>query len=295
LPVKTNQKNIHSYAHLRRPEWLKVRLSSGQNFSDVRHLVSHQNLHTVCESARCPNIGECWSRRTATFMILGNVCTRSCTFCNIQVSKPTFYDLDEPRRVAEAVKNLNLNHAVITSVARDDLKDGGSFIFAETIRQIRAIHPECRIEVLIPDFKGNTANLDTVLEAKPDILNHNLETVERLQKALRVQATYQRSLSVLKHAKGRGFVTKSGIMVGVGESKEEIVQTFRDLREIGCDILTVGQYLPPTKAHYPLDRFYHPDEFKELKAIALQLGFRHVESGPMVRSSYHADEQSQSL
>lgn len=295
MPVKTNQKNIHRNAHIRRPEWLKVRLSSDQNFSDVRNLVSHQKLHTVCESARCPNIGECWSRRTATFMILGNVCTRSCTFCNIQVSKPTFYDLDEPRRVAEAVKNLNLNHAVITSVARDDLKDGGSFIFAETIRQIRTIHPGCRVEVLIPDFKGNTTNLDSVLEAKPDILNHNLETVERLQKALRVQATYQRSLSVLKHAKGGGFVTKSGIMVGVGESKEEIVQTFRDLREIGCNILTVGQYLPPTKAHYPLDRFYHPDEFKELKAIAIQLGFKHVESGPMVRSSYHADEQSHSL
>jgi lipoic acid synthetase len=224
-------------------------------------------------------------------MILGNICTRSCRFCNIQVGKPTEYDTDEPNRVAEAVKTLNLRHAVITSVARDDLTDGGAFIFAETIRKIRQLSPNCTVEVLIPDFKGNTNDLETVLEASPDILNHNLETVERLQKALRVQAFYSRSLSVLQHAKRLCFVTKSGIMVGVGETKDEIIRTFHDLRDIDCNILTIGQYLPPTKMHYPLDRFYHPDEFAELKQIALELGFRHVESGPLVRSSYHADEQ----
>jgi len=291
LPPKINKKNVTQNSQFRRPEWLKVRLGSGRNYTDIRSLVGKNNLHTVCESARCPNIGECWNRKTATFMILGNICTRSCTFCNIDVGKPKSYDLEEPKRVSEAVKKLNLRHAVITSVARDDLKDGGSFIFAETIRQIQAKQPKCSIEVLIPDFKGKIEDLDVVLDAGPDILNHNLETVERLQKPLRVQANYQRSLSILKHSKERSFVIKSGIMVGVGETKAEIIQTFKDLRNIYCDILTIGQYLPPTKMHYPMDRFYHPDEFKELKEKALSLGFTHVESGPLVRSSYHADEQ----
>ncbi len=291
MPVKTNQKNIKQNTRLRRPEWLKVRLGSGQNFSDVRNLVGDYKLHTVCESARCPNVGECWSRRTATFMIQGNVCTRSCTFCNITTGKPPVYNLEEPQRVGDAVKKLNLRHAVITSVARDDLKDGGSFIFAETIRKIRQQQPACTIEVLIPDFKGDLGALDIVLDAEPEILNHNLETVERLQAPLRIQAKYDRSLSVLKHAKNRGFITKSGIMVGVGETYDEIYQTFADLREINCNILTVGQYLPPTKQHYPMERFYHPDEFAEIKTKALLMGFTHVESGPMVRSSYHAEEQ----
>lgn len=248
-------------------------------------------LHTVCESARCPNIGECWSRKTATFMILGNVCTRSCTFCNITTGKPPVYDREEPQRVADAVMKLNLRHAVITSVARDDLKDGGSSIFAATIKKIREMQPGCTIEVLIPDFQGDPDALDIVLDAGPDILNHNLETVERLQRPLRVQAKYHRSLSVLKHAKEKNFITKSGIMVGVGETYDEIYQTFRDLRDVDCNILTVGQYLPPTKQHYPIERFYHPDEFTEIKENALAMGFTHVESGPMVRSSYHADEQ----
>ena len=291
MAKKTNPQNSARNTALRRPEWLKVRLGGGNNFSDVRELINDKNLHTVCESARCPNIGECWSRRTATFMILGNICTRSCRFCNIEVGKPVEYDLGEPLRVAEAVKKLNLRHAVITSVARDDLSDGGAFIFAETIRQIRQLHPSCSIEVLIPDFKGDPDDLDTVLDAGPDILNHNVETVERLQKELRVQAAYHRSLGVLRQAKQRGFVTKSGLMVGAGESKDEIIQTMRDLRAIGTDILTIGQYLPPTKQHYPMDRFYTPDEFAELKQIGLELGFTHVESGPLVRSSYHADEQ----
>jgi len=291
LPVKTNQKNIQQNSRLRRPGWLKVRLGSGQNFTDVRSLVGDNKLHTVCESARCPNIGECWSRKTATFMILGNVCTRSCTFCNITTGKPPVYDREEPQRVADAVMKLNLRHAVITSVARDDLKDGGSSIFAATIKKIREMQPGCTIEVLIPDFQGDPDALDIVLDAGPDILNHNLETVERLQRPLRVQAKYHRSLSVLKHAKEKNFITKSGIMVGVGETYDEIYQTFRDLRDVDCNILTVGQYLPPTKQHYPIERFYHPDEFTEIKENALAMGFTHVESGPMVRSSYHADEQ----
>lgn len=291
MPVKTNQKNIKHNIRLRRPEWLKVRLGSGQNFSDVRNLIGNNKLHTVCESARCPNIGECWSRKTATFMILGKVCTRSCTFCNIETGKPPFHDLAEPRRVADAVKKLNLRHAVVTSVARDDLKDGGSKIFAETIRKIKEQQPGCTIEVLIPDFKGDLKLLDIVLDPGPDILNHNMETVERLQRPLRIQAKYDRSLSVLKHAKSRGFITKSGIMVGVGETYKEIYQTLADLREIDCNILTIGQYLPPTRQHYPMERFYHPDEFAEIKNRALAMGFTHVESGPMVRSSYHADEQ----
>ena len=291
MAKKTDSANSIRNTALRRPEWLKVRLGGGNNFSSVRSLVNEKNLHTVCESARCPNIGDCWSRRTATFMILGNICTRSCRFCNIEVGKPVEYDLTEPLRVAQAVKKLNLRHAVITSVARDDLSDGGAFIFAETIRQIRSLHPSCSIEVLIPDFKGDSDDLDTVLAEEPDILNHNVETVERLQKELRVQATYRRSLGVLRQAKKRGFVTKSGLMVGAGESKEEIVQTMKDLRAVNTDILTIGQYLPPTKMHYPMQRFYTPDEFAELKQIGLELGFTHVESGPLVRSSYHADEQ----
>jgi lipoic acid synthetase len=291
LPVKINQKNIKQNIRLRRPEWLKVRLGSGQNFSDVRNLIGNNKLHTVCESARCPNIGECWSRKTATFMILGKVCTRSCTFCNIETGKPPFHDLAEPRRVDDAVKKLNLRHAVVTSVARDDLKDGGSKIFAETIRKIKEQQPGCTIEVLIPDFKGDLKLLDIVLDEGPDILNHNMETVERLQRPLRIQAKYDRSLSVLKHAKSRGFITKSGIMVGVGETYKEIYQTLADLRKIDCNILTIGQYLPPTRQHYPMERFYHPDEFAEIKNRALAMGFTHVESGPMVRSSYHADEQ----
>ncbi len=295
MAKKTNPLNIEQNIALRRPEWLKVKLGSNHEFTELRHLVKGSSLNTVCESARCPNLGECWGRGTATFMILGEICTRSCTFCNIDVRKPTEYDIEEPYRVGEAVKKLNLRHAVITSVARDDLSDGGASIFAETIRQIRQQAPGCSVEVLIPDFKGDFDDLDLVLDAEPDILNHNVETVKRLQKALRVQAFFERSVSVLDHAKKRGFTTKSGMMVGVGEEKEEIIQAMKELRNVGCDILTIGQYLPPTKMHYPLTRYYHPDEFKELKRIGLELGFKHVESGPLVRSSYHADEQISSV
>jgi len=291
LSKKQNPANSEINVRLRRPEWLKIRFGSTPNFTDVRGLINRQKLHTVCESARCPNIGECWSRRTATFMILGNICTRSCKFCNIGVGRPAEYDSDEPRRVAQAVKELNLRHAVITSVARDDLSDGGASVFAETVRLIHEMLPGCSVEVLIPDFKGDLHDLDTVLNAKPQILNHNLETVKRLQKDVRVQAQYDRSLSVLNHAKQRGFITKSGIMVGLGEQWDEIIEVLRDLRAVDCDIITIGQYLPPTKEHYPLDRFYSPQEFAELKRIALELGFKYVESAPLVRSSYHADEQ----
>jgi lipoic acid synthetase len=292
VPKKTDIVNIDQNTALRRPEWLKIKLGSDNNYSSVRKLMNRQKLNTVCESARCPNIGECWTRRTATFMILGNICTRSCKFCNITVGKPTEYDLEEPQRVAEAVENLQLRHAVITSVARDDLSDGGASIFANTIRKIHEYMPKCSVEVLIPDFKGDLQDLDIVLDASPQILNHNLETVERLQKPVRVQATYDRSLSVLEHAKSRGYITKSGIMVGLGENHEEIIQTMKDLRSIDCDIITIGQYLPPTKTHYPIDRYYTPQEFDELKEVGIELGFKHIESGPLVRSSYHADDQT---
>lgn len=289
MSKKKNPLNIIQNSSMRRPEWLRIKLGDNNNFSELRALVKEQRLNTVCESARCPNLGECWNRGTATFMILGNICTRSCTFCNIEVGKPLVYDLEEPERVAESVKALNLRHAVVTSVTRDDLSDGGASIFAETIRKIRQKKPGCTVEVLIPDMKGDTDDLDTILNARPDILNHNLETVERLQRALRVQATYKRSLFVLEYARKKGFVTKTGIMVGCGEEKEEIIQLMKDARAIDTNILTIGQYLPPSKQHYAIHRYYHPDEFKEFKEIGLELGFKHVESGPLVRSSYHAD------
>ena len=275
---------------MRRPDWLKVRFGSGETFQHVKRQVNGNQLHTVCESARCPNLGECWSRGTATFMILGNTCTRSCRFCNINVGKPTEYDLEEPARVAAAVKNMHVKHAVITMVARDDLRDGGAFIVAETIRKIKETVPECSIEALISDLKGKRDDLETVLAAKPDILNHNLETVRRLQKDLRVQARYDRSLKILEWARAAEFTTKSGIMVGVGERFNEIVEVMQDLRAVDCGILTIGQYLPPTKAHYPLHRYYTPAEFADLRELGFEMGFTHVESGPLVRSSYHAEE-----
>jgi lipoic acid synthetase len=290
MPRKTNPSNVIQNENVRRPEWLKVRLGSGGTFANVKSLISSNRLHTVCESARCPNQGECWSRGTATFMLLGNTCTRSCTFCNIRVGKPEAADPDEPARVAETIKQMNLKHAVLTMVARDDLKDGGAGIVAETIRQIREIVPNCSVEALISDLKGKKESLDIIVSANPDILNHNLETVKRLQKALRVQAQYNRSMQILDWAQRAGLIIKSGIMVGVGETFDEIVEVMSDLRSIGCGILTIGQYLPPTKAHFPLHRFYTPEEFADLKDLGFEMGFDHVESGPLVRSSYHAEE-----
>jgi len=276
----------------RKPDWLRAKLPSGPAYQATRRLVDDNKLHTVCQSAQCPNIGECWSRGTATVMILGNICTRSCNFCAIQTGRPTEYDLGEPARVAAAVAKMQLRHCVITSVARDDRPDGGAEAWAATIRAVRHARPTCAIEVLIPDLKGRTHDIDTILDAGPDILNHNLETVERLQKPVRVQARYDRSLSVLRHAKSRGFTTKSGLMLGIGERREEIAQAMRDLRAAGVDVLTIGQYLQPSQQHLPVDRWVTPEEFAEWKVFGLGIGFGVIESGPLVRSSYHADEQS---
>jgi len=281
----------------RHPDWLKARIGSGSEYQDLRRLLRTQNLNTVCEEARCPNLGECWDQRTATVMILGDTCTRACGFCAVKTGRPTWFDPDEPRRVAEAVAAMGLEHVVVTSVARDDLHDGGASVFAETIRRLRERCPGMGVEVLIPDFNGQEGPLRAVMEAGPDILNHNIETVERLQGLVRKRARYDRSLSVLARAKaqaaelGRAAYTKSSIMVGLGEEREELSQAFRDLRAVDCDILTLGQYLRPTLVHLPLVRYYHPDEFAEMKAEALGLGFRHVEAGPLVRSSYHARDQ----
>ena len=276
----------------RKPSWLRAKLPNGKDYAAVRKLVDGQKLHTVCQSAQCPNMGECWSRGTATMMILGNVCTRSCNFCAIQTGRPTELDLGEPARVAEAVAAMKLRHCVITSVTRDELKDGGAAVWAATIRAIRYRSPHTAIEVLTPDFRGKTEQIDIVLDAKPDIFNHNVETVERLQKPVRVQAKYRRSLDVLQHAGDRGFVTKSGIMLGLGEEKDEIAQTLRDMRSVGIKIVTLGQYLQPTQKHLPVARWVTPEEFDEWRLFGESIGFTKVESGPLVRSSYHADEQS---
>jgi len=272
-----------------------MRIPGGETYAAVRKRVDSHKLHTVCESAKCPNLGECWARGTATFMILGDVCTRSCGFCAVQTGRPNELDLAEPERVALAVKQMGLNYAVITSVARDELVDGGASVWAETIRAVRRENPHCRIETLIPDFKGHEASLETVLAARPDILNHNMETVRRLHARVRPQAKYERSLEVLKFAKARGFFTKSSLMLGLGEHAEELEEVLRDLRRVDLDILTMGQYLQPTPAHLPVARYLPPAEFAEWKARALEMGFRAVESGPLVRSSYHADEQSRLL
>ena len=275
----------------RRPEWLKIRLPLGEGYTQVRDLVVQNRLHTVCESARCPNIGECWGAGTATFMILGDICTRSCGFCAVKTGRPLGLDLDEPERLARAIQSLGLRHAVITSVNRDELADGGAGIFAACIRAVRRELPGCRVEVLIPDFQGNWDALQTVLDASPDILNHNTETVPRLYHRVRPQAKYARSLELLQRAKAQGAFTKSGIMVGIGETDAEIVDVIRDLRGVDCDVLTIGQYLQPTRDHLPVERFVEPARFARYREIALEMGFRYCESGPLVRSSYHAERQ----
>ena len=275
----------------RKPEWLKARVPGGENYSRLKSLIDKSRLHTVCEEARCPNMGECWNSGTATFMILGDVCTRSCGFCAVKTGRPEFLDKDEPRRVGEAVEIMKLRHAVITSVNRDELFDGGAQIFADTIREIRSRVPACRIEVLIPDFVGSEQALNIVLDAQPDILNHNTETVPRLYKTVRPQAHYNRSLELLFRAKQKGFLTKSGLMLGLGETIDEVIDTMSDLREVECDILTLGQYLQPTQSHLPVERYVRPEEFAMLKQRGLEMGFRYIESGPLVRSSYHAAEQ----
>jgi lipoic acid synthetase len=286
-----------SRAPRRHPDWIKSRMPSGDNYHDLKGLLTGLNLNTVCEEARCPNIGECWDQRTATVMILGDTCTRACGFCAIKTGRPTWFDDDEPRRVAEAVAGMNLDHVVVTSVARDDLPDGGAGAFAATIRELRARKPLMGVEVLIPDFNGEETPLRTVMAARPDILNHNLETVRRLQQPVRKRARWDRTLGVLERAKAYATEyaadvhTKSSLMVGLGETRDEMTEAFEALRTVDCDILTIGQYLRPTMDHLPLERYYHPDEFASMKEEAVALGFKHVESGPLVRSSYHARDQ----
>lgn len=277
-----------------KPEWLKARAPVGENYHSLKQLARQLNLHTVCESAQCPNIGECWHHKTATFMLLGNLCTRRCGFCAVPKGRPEPIDFDEPRRVAEAVARLGLEFAVITSVNRDDDLLGGARVFAYVIEEIRRQAPGCGVEVLIPDFQGNREAIGIVADAKPEILNHNTETVPRLYRAVRSGARYERTLELLRYSKelNPAGLTKSGVMVGIGEETPELLEVFRDLANVGCDILTIGQYLRPSRDHLPMTRLYTPREFVELKAEALKMGFRHVESGPLVRSSYHAREQA---
>jgi lipoic acid synthetase len=279
-----------------KPEWLKARAPLGDNYHNLKKLARTLDLHTVCESAQCPNIGECWNHKTATFMLLGNLCTRRCGFCAVPKGRPEPLDWDEPRRVAEAVATLGLKHAVVTSVNRDDDNMGAAEIFAETIRQIRRQTPGCQIEVLIPDFQGHEDCLQVVIEARPEVLNHNTETVPRLYRAVRSGARYKRTLDLLSNVKrfAPTMVSKTGVMVGIGETMDELIEVFRDLAERKVDILTIGQYLRPSKDHLPITRYYTPDEFAHLKREALAMGFKHVESGPLVRSSYHAHEQAES-
>ncbi len=274
---------------VKKPDWLRVKLPIGESYKHVRNLVDTHKLHTICESGNCPNMGECWGAGTATFMILGNVCTRSCGFCAVATGKPEAVDWDEPQRVAEAIYLMKVKHAVITSVDRDELKDGGSIIWQNTIRAVKALNPDTTLETLIPDFKGKKEDIDRVIEAAPEVVSHNIETVERLTRQVRIQAKYWRSMEVRRILKEGGRRTKSGIMLGLGEKKEEVIQTMKDLRDNGCDVVTIGQYLQPTQKHLPVQRFVHPDEFAEYREIGYGLGLDYVESGPLVRSSYHSE------
>ena len=288
-PTNTTEKSTKE--RVQKPKWLRVKLPTGENYKQVRGLVDKYKLHTICESGHCPNMGECWGAGTATFMILGNICTRSCGFCNVATGRPMNVDWEEPEKVARSVKLMKIKHAVLTSVDRDDLADGGSIIWAETVRAIRRISPETTMETLIPDFKGELHNVDRIIEANPEIVSHNTETVRRLTRKVRIQAQFDRSLMVLKYLKEQGIGrTKSGIMLGLGETKEEVIEAMRELREADVDIITLGQYLQPTKRHLPVVEFITPEVFKELKEIGLEMGFKFVESGPLVRSSYHAEK-----
>lgn len=279
-----------------KPDWIRIKLTTGDNYKEIKSMMRSKTLHTVCEEARCPNIYECWANRTATFMILGDICTRACRFCAVNTGLPTELDLQEPERVAEAAEQMNLRHCVVTSVARDDLKDGGAYIFAETVKAIRRRLPLCSVEVLIPDFMGDEESLKIVMDVKPDILNHNIETVERMSDRVRAKAKYSRSLQLLKNAKAMqpDIPTKSSIMLGVGEQWHEILEAMDDLRSVGCDIMTIGQYLQPSPKHLNVEKYYTPEEFATLKEEGMKRGFSHVESGPLVRSSYHAHEQVKS-
>lgn len=274
---------------IKKPDWLRVKLPIGENYKSVRNIVNTHKLHTICESGNCPNMGECWGAGTATFMILGNICTRSCGFCNVATGRPGAVDWDEPQRVAEAIQLMKVKHAVITSVDRDDLKDGGSIIWYNTIKAVKALNPDTTLETLIPDFKGEKENIQRIVEAAPEVVSHNVETVERMTRLVRIQAKYWRSMEVLKYLKEKGMRTKSGIMLGLGEKKEEVLQTMRDLRANHVDVITLGQYLQPSPKHLPVLRFVHPDEFAEYIEAGYEMGFDYVESGPLVRSSYHSE------
>lgn len=274
-----------------KPKWLRVKLPTGKKYTELRSLVTKYDLHTICTSGSCPNMGECWGEGTATFMILGNICTRSCGFCGVKTGRPETVDWDEPEKVARSIKLMQIKHAVITSVDRDDLKDMGSILWAETVKAIRRMNPETTLETLIPDFQGNERNIDRIIEVNPEIVSHNMETVKRLTREVRIQAKYERSLGVLKYLKDSGINrTKSGIMLGLGEEEDEVIQTLRDLRSVNLDVVTIGQYLQPSKKHLPVKEFITPDQFKKYETIGLELGFRHVESGALVRSSYKAQK-----
>ena len=275
---------------VKKPDWLRVRLPIGESYKQVRNLVDSHKLHTICESGNCPNMGECWGAGTATFMILGNTCTRSCGFCAVATDRPDVLDWDEPQRVAEAIHLMKVKHAVITSVDRDELKDGGSTIWHNTIKAVKNLNPNTTLETLIPDFKGQMENVQQIVDAHPEVVSHNIETVERLTRQVRIQAKYWRSMDVLRYLKENGMRVKSGIMLGLGETKEEVIQTLQDLFNNGVDVVTIGQYLQPTKKHLAVQRFVHPDEFAELREIGYSIGLDYVESGPSVRSSYHSEK-----
>ena len=286
LPIVSPEKDTR----IKKPDWLRVKLPIGESYKHVRGLVDTHKLHTICESGNCPNMGECWGEGTATFMILGNICTRSCQFCAVATGRPKPVEWDEPQRVAEAILLMKVKHAVLTSVDRDELADGGSIIWSNTIKAIKALTPETTLETLIPDFRGIQEQIDRIIEAAPEVVSHNMETVERITQKVRVQAKYRRSLGVLEALKKGGMRTKTGIMLGIGEQKEEVIQAMKDLVAVGTDVLTLGQYLQPTKKHLAVQRFVHPDEFAELRQIGYELGFDYVESGPLVRSSYHSEK-----
>ncbi len=288
LPLISSNE-INTEKRVKKPDWLRVKLPMGENYRHVRGLVDTHKLHTICESGNCPNMGECWGEGTATFMILGNICTRSCGFCAVATGRPEPVDWDEPQRVAEAIFLMKVKHAVITSVDRDEIKDGGSIIWANTIKAVRALNPETTLETLIPDFKGDWDNLQRIIDVAPEVVSHNLETVERLTKKVRIQAKYHRSLEVIRRLKDGGMRTKSGIMLGLGEEKEEVLQSLQDLADNGCDVVTMGQYLQPSSKHLPVARFVHPDEFAFYRNEGYRMGIDYVESGPLVRSSYHSE------
>lgn len=277
---------------VKKPKWLRVKLPVGKKYTELRGLVDKYKLNTICTSGSCPNMGECWGEGTATFMILGNICTRSCGFCGVKTGRPETVEWDEPEKVARSIKIMSIKHAVITSVDRDDLKDGGSIIWAETVDAIRRANPTTTLETLIPDFQGNTKQIDRIIEVHPEVVSHNMETVRRLTREVRIQAKYDRSLGVLKYLKENGMRTKTGLMLGLGETEEEVIQTMKDLREANCDIITIGQYLQPSKKHLPVKEFITPDQFKKYETLGLEMGFMYVESGALVRSSYKAHKHA---